>query len=101
MKWAIRIIILIIFVMAIALAFLTCRGSCTCIQRIDEMVPDTDIAPYEVQTATHYYYAREAEKLDSGDALMVDWYEQDGKKWVFRKGAETIPKVLKPVVRRR
>ena len=96
----IKILILVAIIMIGVLIFITCSGQ-PIIQKIDKTLPDDIMAPYEVTTRTHLYYATGATENDDGSVTMSEWYERIDDKWVLHNGEETLPPLLRPEVRRR
>ncbi len=90
----VKLLILIAVIMAGLFVYLTCAGKSCLVQRIDQMPPDALKVPWEIRTPTKMYYAEEAEKTPNGDVVMINWYEPAGKKWLFHKGKEILPREL-------
>ena len=86
-SFVLKLLILIIIILVIGFILLQCFGGGSCIKRIDKTLPDIDIAPWEITTPTHIYYAKEV--IDNGiDSIdIVSWYEKINDIWVYRKEA--------------
>lgn len=100
LKLIITLLILAALIGVGVLIYTTCSGT-PLIQRIDKTLPDDTVAPFQVFTETHLYYARDAIQNADGSVTMSGWYEQNNGRWVLREGSTTIPKVLHPRINRR
>lgn len=80
----------VVLTILIGILFLinTCFGG-SCIRRIDKSLPAADIAPYEIITPTHVYYAEDVVSNEGG-VLITGWYEQLNGKWIEHE----TPKLL-------
>lgn len=82
----IKVIIVLIILLAIVFVVLQCGGS-SCIRKIDKSLPSIDVAPWEVTTPTHVYYAEEVNKdVGYGDVDLWNWYEYFNGEWIKRDG---------------
>lgn len=90
MKFLIKLLIVIAIIMGLVFLVLQCSGGSSCIQRIDEMEPDKQIALYEVHTPTHYYLADKVTETKEA-VIMSGWYERIKDKWVYHKTTIELP----------
>jgi hypothetical protein len=98
----IKVLILAVLIVVILFVYLSCSGSSLLgCQRIDKSLPDISRAPFTISTRTGILYAKEASQNSDGSVVLTKWYEKVYDKWVFHEGPDTIPRVLKPVVKRR
>lgn len=100
MRTLITVIIVLIVILALGFLVLQCGGG-SCIKRIDKTLPETDDAPWEITTVTHLYYAKYAVVNSENSVTMTNWYDRVNGKWVYHKGEETLPELLKPIIKMR
>lgn len=77
----------------IGFVLLQCFGGGSCIKRIDKTLPDVNIAPWEIITPSHVYYAKEV--IDNGiDSIdIISWYEQINNIWIYRSELLTLTEI--------
>lgn len=78
--------------MGVVLIVMQCSGQ-SCIRKIDNTIPGVDIAPYEITTPTHLYYAERVEE-NKETVIMHGWYEYADKKWIKRDLPMSLDRVL-------
>lgn len=98
----VKILAVIALIAGVIFILQTCSSSsgCAC-QAIDKTLPDITAAPYSVTTPTHLYYAVKATANADGSVTMNGWYENLDGNWTLHDEEILLPKVLKPVVKRR
>jgi hypothetical protein len=96
----IKALLVIAVIMGGFFLFLTCSGG-SCIQKIDQTLPNIKTVPWQISTVTNLYYSVNATENKDKSVTMTDWYEQVKGKWRFHKGNETLSAILQPKVSRR
>lgn len=102
MKIIIRILVVVILLMVIWLGFIIISGQ-SCIRRIDNTLPATDEAVWEVTTPMKLYYAEKADVKKDGKGViasvtMTGWYEKVNDKWVKRAAPITLERRIYGII---
>ncbi len=97
---SIKILVLLAIVGVGLFVYQTCSGT-SLIQTIDKTVTGVEVAPFQVVTRMKTYCAQKVNSHDDGSVVMTGWYDRVERKWVFRKGSITLPKIFHPMVSRR
>src|SRR4030042_5900592 len=99
-KTLIAILIIVAIILIGLLVYQTCSGH-GLIQRIDKMEPEKTVAPFEVATQSHIYYAVLATLSTDKSVTMKGWDERVDGKWVKHDDSITLPKLLRPRISKR
>ena len=96
---SLKIMAAVAILAVIAIAYQTCSGS-PIIQRVDQMIPTAEKAPYQVYTITRSYYAKNATQNGSR-VIMSGYYTDITGKWVYHKETISLTDKLNPRITRR